>query len=690
MQLDYQEAYKKKFNEYSERLDLERQYLNVLTQDYVLVNDVDLYEDHAEAVKIMPHANVCKMSGMHQGTNFKYSEHIKKFAEQFVVNDKKEYLNKLNIEYILQQMKQISRYAFQFESAPNQFGNKYYEVQIVRANPYVFDGRVLVVSREIDDVVTAEQRRQIELAERYEREQNQNEVMAALGRGYQAIFRIDVQKDTYDRISCHEKVVKFYDPNELSASRALESLCENAIDERFMKRMQQFFDLSTLGSRLREKDSIEMECVVKDGNWHRARFIAKKRDAEGNVTSVLYVTQIIDEEKRYQEYLLSRVENANLANKAKTEFISQVAHDIRTPMNAIFGFLEIAKANVADEETVAYALDKMYQSGVFLKELVSDVLDIAKMESNKVQLRPEKVSLQKFFDEIISATINEQTKKKHKFYIDINLPYDCVIVDRLRLKQIYANILSNAVKYTPEGGIIEFVAFEQEILCENKVRLVVEIRDTGIGMSKEFMDKMFDEYERAVDTRINKVSGYGLGLSIVKRLVNLMDGTIEAQSQVGEGSIFTVCIDVPYVKESVSEDNLVQRKDYKEICKGMHLLVAEDNELNQEVLTELLKMYDITCDCVENGEICLEKVQMEEGIFDAILMDMQMPVMNGLEATKQIRALPLAWTKAIPIIAMTANAMKEDVQNCLDAGMNAHLSKPIDMEQVLKILAEFR
>lgn len=834
MQLEYQEAYKRRAKENKKRLDLERQYLNVLTQDYVLVYDVDLYADTAEAIKIVEHSHVQQRLGMRQREIFKYSEHIKMFAEKYVVSDKEEYRKNLDIDYILQKMQKVSRYSFRFDSIPNLDGNEHYEVHVVCANPYVFDGRVLIVSREIDDVVekekqrqkeldverayldlltqdfmvayhvnllentstlikvdrkvdtynnmrtslrhtnnymeridlyckkfvtpnlraefqqimspenirkelkngfrfvyryrtvqqgeghqffeaqvfrmeesdeienvllglrsiddivTAEQKHQIELEERYEREQNQNEVLAALGRGYQAIFRIDVQKDTYERIACNDEVIQYYDANEKSASKALNNVCENAVAERFVARMRRFFDLKTLTARLQYKDAIETECVIKDGNWHRARFIAKRRNEKGEVISVLYVTQVIDEEKKYQERLLSRVESANLANRAKTEFISQVAHDIRNPMNAMLGFLEIAKANSSDEETVTYALEKMYQAGNFLKELISDVLDIAKMESNKVQLQPTTMSLKTFFDEIYEAVENERNKGNYKIRFETDFPYDLVVADRLRLKQIYTNILSNAIKYTPAGGTIEVIASEEKIPNQERVCLCVEIKDTGIGMSEEFMEKMFNEYERAVDTRINEVSGYGLGLAIVKRLVDLMDGTMDVKSRLGEGTAFKVCLEVPYIQNEVDEE-ISHEVDYAAICVGMNLLIAEDNELNREVITELLKMHEITCECVENGEICLERIRTEkEGVFDAILMDMQMPVMNGLEAAKQIRALSLPWTKTIPIIAMTANALTEDVQNCLNAGMDIHLSKPIDMGQLLKILAKFR
>ena len=506
-----------------ERLEINQQYLEVLTQDYVLVYDVDLYADKAEVIKLVPRSNVHRMSGMCKGDVFDYSEHIKQFCEKYVVSDKKEYMRNLDREYIIDQMKLVSQYSFRFDSVPNLAGSCHSEVKVIGADPYAFDGRVLILSREIDemideenqykreldaereyldiltqdfmvayhvnlrentstlikvdrkvgmygsvntslrttnnyterielyckkivsanlrsefrkvmssenilkelkkgfryiyryrtieqemghrffeaqvfrmnqgndiedvligfrnidDIVTAEQKRQIELEERYEREQNQNEVLTALGRGYQAVFRIDLTKDTYERIICRDEVVMYYDKNEASASKALLNVCENAVDERFRERMKAFFNLKTLAARLKNTDSIEIECVIKDGNWHRTRFIAKRRNNEGEAVSVLYVTQVIDEEKKYQERLLAKVESADLANRAKTEFISQVAHDIRTPMNAMFGFLEIARANPSDVKTVTYALDRMYKAGIFLKELISDVLDIAKI-----------------------------------------------------------------------------------------------------------------------------------------------------------------------------------------------------------------------------------------------------------------------------------------------------------------------
>lgn len=254
----------------------------------------------------------------------------------------------------------------------------------------------------------------------------------------------------------------------------------------------------------------------------------------------------------------------------------------------------------------------------------------------------------------------------------------------MRLKQIYVNLLNNAVNYTPDGGSVSFEVYQEEIPESNSVRVVSVISDTGIGMSEEFMKKMFVPFERETDTRINKVEGYGLGLYIVK----LMNGRIEVKSKLDVGTAFKVILDVPYVdNQSVeTKDNEV---DYAALCSGMNLLVAEDNELNREVITALIEMNNITCDCAEDGKECAEMLsEAEEDKYDAILMDMQMPIMNGLEATKLIRSSENLKKKNIPIIAMTANASVDDVNKCFDAGMDRHIPKPVDINQLLNTLAE--
>ena len=812
------------------QLEMERRYLDVIYQKYILVYYVDLHRNIAKIVKLDPHANVWKMPGMRPGRDFDYTCHIKAFAEQFIKEGKPGFQQMLSRSYIIERLKKVSRYAFRFEGFQNLAGNCNYEVQVMRANSDIFDGKAIVVSEEIDDVifaeqqrqmeleterlyldaltqdfasiyhvdlqkctskmikmdtnryrdknavlrreynyqeriatyctkyvvpelqkdfgqamnaknilqqlqhtsryvyryrtnkqygqqyfemnalrlegdpksknvliafrcidavVTAEQQRQIELQERLEREHQQNEVLSALGSNYHAIFQIDLEKDLYKKISCRSEISQYYEESEPSANHMLAEMCRRSVTPEYLDRACRFFDIGTLEHRLRYRESVEMEYVNKEGNWYRARLITKHRDENGKVLHVLYVTQSIDVEKQHEERLIADVKYAEDANQAKTEFISQVAHDIRTPMNSILGFLKIAQSNLEDIEKVRHSLEMIRLSGDFLKDLVDDVLDISRMEKGVMKICPETVNFTKLMENLYESMMEHQEGKKQEFHFKIcNVQNDWIVVDPLRLKQIYINVLSNAVKYTPDGGNITFTISQQALSDSSKVRLVADILDNGIGMSEEFMKKMFNKFERATDTRVNTVSGYGLGLSIVKQLVDLMGGSLEVKSRLGEGTSVCITLDVPCASEESAEKE-ISIEEYAAVCNGMHLLVAEDNELNRAVITELLNMYGITCECAVDGKICLERLQaVGEGVYDAVLMDMQMPNMNGLEATKAIRALPFEYTRTIPIIAMTANALKRDIRECLDAGMNRHLSKPIDMKKMLQALAE--
>lgn len=677
-------------NTLTSQLDKERQYLEVLYRKYVLAYYVDLNNDKAEVLKLATHANVSKMPRMSSGVSFSYEAHVNDFAEQYVSGNKQRFREMLGRDNLFQQLKNATRFVFRFESIPNLVGNRHYEVQVVRVNPDVFDGNVIVFSEEIDDVVMAELKNQFELEERLEREKTQNEVLSALGADYHAIFRINLQNDTYTRISCREQI-RYYYNDDPSAAQMLEAVCVRIVDSKHYERMRRFFDLSTLAQRLRDREFVETECITKEGTWHRVRLIVKRRDDAGCVTHVLYVTQIINDEKLYEEHLLAKAEYAELANQTKSSFISQVAHDIRTPMNSIFGFLEIAEANLGNWDKVKYSLEKIRVAGEFLKDLANDVLDLSRIEDGRVKLQPEEVNISHLLEEVTVSMQNAKFGKKQIFCSNIHdILYDWIIVDALRLKQIYTNVLSNAIKYTPDGGTIEFNVYQEEITDSREVCLVATISDTGIGMSQEFMEKMYTKFERETDTRINKVSGYGLGLSIVKELVELMNGDIDVKSKPGEGTTFCIRLTFPYI-EKLGSDRYPENVDNRELCAGMHLLIAEDNSLNREVITELLGMNGITCECAEDGVDCLKRFrEAEEGTYDAILMDMQMPVMNGVEATRKIRELFLPWAKTIPIIAMTANAMKDDVQKCLDAGMNRHLPKPVDIRQLMKTLVELK
>ncbi len=378
------------------------------------------------------------------------------------------------------------------------------------------------------------------------------------------------------------------------------------------------------------------------------------------------------------------------ASRAKTQFLSAMSHDIRTPLNAVLGMMEIAQKNSEDADYVRQCMHKGLHSGKQLLSLINDVLDISRIESGKMSLNPEKVSLDELMHDLMEILEQNITKKgiilKSRYS---DLPHRYILADRMRLNQIYMNILSNAVKYTDTGGEIELYVHEEDVPDKAEfTRLVFYVKDTGIGMTEEFQKNMYNTFSREVKTQVNSTQGTGLGLAIVKQMVDLMEGTIECDSAPGKGTAFTVTIDFPIMEaDKETESDVTER----ESIAGMHLLVAEDNELNWEIINELLMEQGVTCDHAENGRICVDMLKKAPiGTYAAVLMDVHMPVMDGREATELIRSMKDEELKSIPIIAMTADAFAEDVQKCLRCGMNDHIAKPIDIGRLVACLGKIR
>ncbi|MCF0259396.1 MAG: transporter substrate-binding domain-containing protein [Erysipelotrichaceae bacterium] len=375
------------------------------------------------------------------------------------------------------------------------------------------------------------------------------------------------------------------------------------------------------------------------------------------------------------------------ASAAKTNFLSAMSHDIRTPMNAISGLVDIALRYPDDPKRMIDSLHKIREAGNHLLSLVNDVLDIASIESGKLVLRTQEHNIAASFDHYYSLFKTQLERKDQEGVFDLHdIENPWVVADDVRLKQIFTNLLSNAIKYTPEGGQIRFEVCQKRD-DKNVLQTVVIVEDNGIGMNPEFMDKMWDSFTRATDTRINKIQGAGLGLSIVRQLVELMNGTVEVESEINKGTRFIVSLPLEPARHKNIEE--AEELDSREPL-NLKVLIAEDNDLNWEIAQELLEMAGVQTERAENGQEALNMfVRQPAGTYDAILMDMQMPVMNGLEATRAIRSSGHPEAETIPIIAMTANAFAEDVAKCREAGMNDHLSKPIDMKKVVKVLRRF-
>ena len=513
---------------------------------------------------------------------------------------------------------------------------------------------------------------------------------------------------------------------------------------------------------------------------------------------------------------------AESANKAKTDFLSTMSHDIRTPMNAIIGLTTIAEKNLGDVESTEESLRKISLASNHLLTLINDILDISKVESGKLKLSPLTFSIVETVENLVNISQPMIKEKNLEFSFHINqMEKEYLYTDQLRLNQVYINILSNAIKYTEPGGRISVDLFEEKSPTPGCIRLIYVVADTGIGMSKEFIETMYQPFSRQVDSRVNSIQGTGLGLAITKQMVELMGGSIECQSEQGEGTTFTVVLDIPVadrqredmkldpvdvlivdddeVMLETSADTLeslgasveqaqsgtealdmiekkhISGKDYDVVIvdwkmpeidgletinrirseintnipvllisaydwsdiedkakeagaigfvskplfrstlydkinsligkesksvepeddysdlQGMNILVAEDNDINWEIISAMLSMFGINTTRAENGRVCVDMIsEAEKGSYELIFMDVQMPEMNGLDATRTIRKLEDSWASSIPIVAMTADAFSENVTECLNAGMNGHIAKPVDIKLVIKEIRRIR
>ena len=388
------------------------------------------------------------------------------------------------------------------------------------------------------------------------------------------------------------------------------------------------------------------------------------------------------------------LQTAENANKAKTDFLANMSHDIRTPMNAIVGITSLIRHNAGNKDKVIEYADKIDISSQHLLGIINDVLDMSKIEAGKTVFKYTDFSILDLIDEV-NTIFHPQTDEKNQTFTikKENIRHEWVNGDRVHLMQIFSNLLSNAVKYTQEGGAIQFSAEECETNSSVYAKYRFSVSDNGIGMSADFKDMIFDAFTREESSVTNKIQGTGLGMAITRNLIDSMGGTIEVESKQGQGSCFEVILNLKMAENQSVSSALQAEKDEADdnILKGMTFLCAEDNVLNAEILKELLKIEGAECTICENGKSILETFeQSAAGDYDMILMDVQMPVMNGYEATKAIRRSSHELAKTIPIIAMTANAFSEDIQHSLAAGMNAHISKPVEMKVLKKMIRSIK
>ena len=420
----------------------------------------------------------------------------------------------------------------------------------------------------------------------------------------------------------------------------------------------------------------------------------EKRNNELHLQTMKEMEVVNQKLKKAKNAATEALQTAENANKTKTDFLSNMSHDIRTPMNAIIGITSLIRHDAGNKAKVIEYADKIDISSQHLLGIINDVLDMSKIEAGKTVFKYSDFSILDFIQELDTIFHTQIYEKQQTLtIIKENIQHEWVNGDQVHLMQIFSNLLSNAVKYTQEGGEIQFFVEE----CETKSSVYAKYRflvgDNGMGMSADFKDTIFDAFTRAESSLTNKIQGTGLGMAITKNLVEAMGGTIDVDSELGQGSCFEVLMDLKIAEDRTVALAVQEEIDEQDgnILQGMRFLCAEDNELNAEILTELLKIEGAECTICENGEEILKAFeQSAPGDYDMILMDVQMPVMNGYDATKAIRRSSHELAKKIPIIAMTANAFSEDIQHSLAAGMNAHVSKPVEMKVLEKTIRSIK
>ena len=389
------------------------------------------------------------------------------------------------------------------------------------------------------------------------------------------------------------------------------------------------------------------------------------------------------------EIALKKAEDASLA---KTRFLNNMSHDIRTPMNAILGYAQLMEdeLNEKDLPKASEYLEKLQQSGNLLLSIINNVLDMARIESGRMEIDENYGRIEDIRQTLFEIFEDEAEKKNLALHYTISVEHEHILTDVTKVKEILVNILSNAIKYTPAGGSV--MVDVDELPCDESGYMIARtrVRDTGIGMSQEYLTKIFDAFTREQNTTKSKIAGSGLGMSIVKKYVDLLGGTIDVESELGKGSTFTVTLKHRIADESYYVNKHIEEPGTgSEILEGRNILLAEDNDLNAEIAEAILERAGLKIERVENGIQCVDRImEMPAGTYDMILMDIQMPKMNGYKATQTIRHLPDKDKACIPIIAMTANAFEEDKRKAIAAGMNGHIAKPIQVDNMLSILSE--
>lgn len=521
-------------------------------------------------------------------------------------------------------------------------------------------------------------------------------ITEALSYGYISYHIIDWYSGECFEYHINEEIVRPFLEKMVEAkyyTKSIKEIYAPIFDPKYRDLYLEQLDIETVRSELMKKRQYIVTITQKyAGGEQNLQLIFTSIDTDQRkafIVSSRDISATLNKEHKLQEELSNALEQANSANNAKSSFLFNMSHDIRTPMNAILGYTDLTITNSNDKNLVEYYMSKLQKASNHLLSLINDILDMARIENGKMNIEEELYNIKVRIDECLDILLLSAQEKDIKLTTSIDIEHFDLYYDGTRMRQIIINILGNAIKYTPKGGNVHFSLKELPCDKKNYGLYIISIKDNGIGISEEFQQKIFNTFTREHSSTTTGIQGTGLGLAITKNLVEAMGGTIEVKSQLGVGSEFIVKIPLRY-EEATNEINTIEsNRQINYNFQGLKTLLVEDNDLNIEIASEILKSNGFIVDVATNGQLALDMIaekEKEDSFYDLILMDIQMPVLNGYDTTKIIRKNKNPKISSLKIIAMTANAFEEDKQNALEAGMNAHISKPINMKTMLKTI----
>lgn len=541
---------------------------------------------------------------------------------------------------------------------------------------------ILLGFRFVDDILVKEKAIQEQLEDALDKTKKQNEIISAIAKTFNAIYRVDIINDMIEEIASDD-ISHYLKKDVASASEQFNFVCDNLVAPEYRELVRPFMDVKTLEGRLKDEEFVTTEYKMNDGNWHRMRFVAKRKDASGRLTHVLCLIRIISDTKRTEENLYFEAEQAKKEVDMKTQFLKTMSHDIRTPLNGLIGMVKMTNQYSDDIIMQGQLRDKAQKSLEYLVSLVNDILDMNKLQSGDLKDHQLTFDFIDFIREINRIYYDKAAEKNIKYDVDwdkVNFKHSILIGNPVYLGRALSNIASNAVKFSPSGSTIT-VWGNEEIIDDKHVLYTLYCKDEGEGMTDEFIKHAFDMFSQQNQTSRTKYEGSGLGLAMSKKLIERMGGSIKLESKKGVGT--TAIIKIPF---ELGDMDTIGSIDYENVpTKGVHALLVDDNELNIEIAKFFLEDNGMEVTCAYDGKEAVDIFKKsKEGYFGVIYMDILMPNMNGLDATREIRALDRKDAKKVPIIAVSANTFSDDVFESRKAGMNKHLGKPLDEEKMIK------